>query len=68
MSANLSSDRNLKGQVRRKPVRDALDAILSRPADDPLNDKPATIAQKLAMMLVTEALAGDTDARTEIIC
>jgi len=66
-TSNLSKDRNLKGQIRRKPVRDALDAILARPADDQLIDAPKTIAQELAINLVREARAGDKKAREEVI-
>jgi hypothetical protein len=65
MSANTFP--NPKGQIRRKPVRDALDAILARPGDDALSDKPATIAQRTALSLVSDALKGDKKAREELI-
>lgn len=58
------------GQKRKKPVRDALVGLLSRSPDDSLNDKPATIAQRLALDLVKEAIGIGADAakaRTEII-
>jgi hypothetical protein len=64
---NLNKDRNLSGQVRRKPVRDALVAILARSADDQLTDKPKTIAQELALTLIIEARAGDRKSREEVI-
>jgi hypothetical protein len=60
-----------RGQTRTKPVRDALVAILSRPGDDPLKDAPKTIAQRIAMDLVRDAIHGDksvrADARSEVI-
>jgi hypothetical protein len=58
---------NNKGQIRRKPVRDALDAILARPGDDLLTDEPKTIAQKIAISLVKDAIGGDKKAREELI-
>ena len=62
---------NGKGQIRAKPVRDALYALLSRPGDDPLSDTPKTLAQKLAMDLMRDAVQGDKsvrfDARSEVI-
>jgi hypothetical protein len=59
--------RNKNGQVRRKPIRDALDAILARSPEDPLNDKPKTIAQEIALSLVREAREGKVKAREELI-
>jgi hypothetical protein len=64
---NLTKDRNLNGQIRRKPVRDALVAILARPSDDQLSDKPQTIAQELALSLIREARTGDRKSREEVI-
>ena len=64
---NLNKDRNLNGQIRRKPVRDALVAVLARSAEDQLTDKPQTIAQELALNLVREARAGDKKSREEVI-
>jgi hypothetical protein len=64
---NLNKDRNLLGQIRRKPVRDALDAILSRDPADQLTDKPKTIAQEIALSIVREARAGDKDMREKLI-
>src|ERR1019366_7327877 len=64
---NLNKDRNLNGQVRRKPVRDALVAILARSPEDLLSDKPKTIAQELALSLITEARTGDKKSREEVI-
>lgn len=61
------TEKNQNGQLRAKPVRDALVAILSRPGDDNLSDKPETIAQRLALSLVKDAVNGDTDARSEVI-
>jgi hypothetical protein len=62
---------NSKGQMRAKPVRDALYALLSRPGDDPLSDTPKTLAQRLAMDLMRDAVHGDKgvrfDARSEVI-
>jgi hypothetical protein len=63
--------RNNKGQVRAKPIRDALNALLTRSGDDPLTDKPKTLAQKIAMDLMRDAVYGNksvrTDARSEVI-
>ncbi|MDE2099118.1 MAG: hypothetical protein KGL39_17825 [Patescibacteria group bacterium] len=56
-----------QGQLRKKPVRDALVAILQRDGNDSLDDKAQTIAQKLALQLVIDALAGNEKARTEVI-
>jgi hypothetical protein len=62
---------NPQGQIRAKPIRDALNALLSRPGDDLLNDKPATMAQKVALDLLHDAVYGDKsvriDARSEVI-
>jgi hypothetical protein len=58
--------RNKNGQIRRKPIRDALDAILARSPDDKLDDKPKTIAQEIALSLVREARI-DKKAREELI-
>lgn len=48
-------------------MRDALDAILARSGEDPLSDMPKTIAQRLALSLINDALGGDKDARAEVI-
>jgi hypothetical protein len=56
---------NPKGQLRAKPVRDALTALLSRPGNDPLADEPKTLAQRLAMDLMVEAIHGKGSARAE---
>jgi D-alanyl-D-alanine dipeptidase len=62
---------NSQGQIRRKPIRDALDALMSRTADDPLADRPKTIAQKIAIELVKDASSPNDkirlSARTELI-
>jgi hypothetical protein len=62
---------NIRGQIRRKPIRDALDALMSRTADDPLADKPKTIAQKIALELIKDASSSNEKirlpARTELI-
>jgi hypothetical protein len=64
-------NRNTKGQIRAKPIRDALDALLTRPADDPLNDAPKTLAQRIARELVRDATSPNDKvripARTELI-
>jgi hypothetical protein len=66
-----SDTRNTKGQVRAKPIRDALYALLSRPAEDALTDKPTTMAQRIAMELMRDAISTDAktriDARSELI-
>src|SRR5258708_1510249 len=56
---------NSKGQVRAKPIRDALYALLSRPGDDPLNDMPKTMAQRIAMDLMRDATSSDADVRVD---
>jgi hypothetical protein len=60
-------NRNKRGQIRAKPIRDALDGLLSRDADDALLDKPKTMAQRIALSLLKDALDGDKDARSELI-
>ncbi len=62
---------NSNGQVRAKPIRDALYALLSRDATDPLIDQPKTMAQRIAFSLVNDAFS-DNDkvrlpARSELI-
>lgn len=47
---------NPKGRGARKPVTDCIRAVLSRDADDLLRDKPKTIAQKIALNLVKQAI------------
>lgn len=62
---------NSKGQIRAKPVRDALYALLSREADDQLSDQPKTKAQKIALSLMQDAESADykirSEARSELI-
>lgn len=64
-------DLNRQGTVRAKPVRDALCALLSRKANDPLDDEPKTLAQELALSLIRDATSEDVrirmEARAEII-
>jgi hypothetical protein len=59
------------GQIRSKPVRDALCAILTRDSDDPLNDARKAIAQTIAMELVRDAMSTNEKirlpARSELI-
>lgn len=50
---------NPSGQNQKKPISEAIRAILSRPVGDALNDKPKTIAQQIALNLVKDALSGD---------
>lgn len=54
---------NSKGQVRAKPVRDALYALLSRDATDSLDDEPKTMAQKIAMGLLNDAFSDNEKVR-----
>jgi len=62
---------NSRGQIRKKPVRDALDALLSRDPDDLLNDKPKTMAQRIALELLQDAISPNEKlripARSELI-
>lgn len=50
---------NTDGQPRAKLIRDAINCLLSRPADDELNDVPKTVAQKIALKMVREAANGE---------
>lgn len=50
---------NPLGRGARKPITDAIRAVLSRNEDDPLNDKPKTKAHKIALELVRMAEFGD---------
>jgi hypothetical protein len=58
---------NPKGQIRRKPIRDAVDAILMRDPSDQLDDTPKTIAQEIALGLVRDARSGKPGAREELM-
>lgn len=60
---------NPLGRGARKPVSDAIRALLARPAEDALTDKPKTIAQQIALNLVTQALGGENafSAAKEVI-
>ena len=62
---------NTKGQIRAKPIRDALYAILSRDDDDPLMDKPKTKAQRVALGLFNDSQSPNEKiripARAELI-
>jgi hypothetical protein len=62
---------NRKGQIRAKPIRDALDVLLTRGADDPMTDASKTKAQKIALSLLKDAENQDykmrAEARSELI-
>lgn len=49
---------NPTGKNWKKPVTEALKAILSRPASDKLDDEPKNLAQAIALKLAREALYG----------
>ena len=50
-----------KGTIKRKPLSDALHAVLSRDPKDNLSDKPKTIAQELVLKLVRTARLAEED-------
>lgn len=51
---------NPEGKNSKKPISEAIKLILTRPAYDALNDKPKTIAQKIALNLVKAAMIEET--------
>lgn len=50
---------NPMGRGARKPVSDAIRALLARDENDKLNDKPKTIAHKIALRLIQDAVSGE---------
>lgn len=60
---------NKQGLKARKPIRDALLSLLSRDPSLALDDVPKTIAQRLAMDMIKDAMEGvdRMKARAEVV-
>lgn len=57
---------NPSGKAKQKPISDALRSLLSRHASDTLDDSCITVAHRIALALVNNAVRGDLQSSREI--